>query len=69
MLDKSLFLQRCFCGIMHVKEEVPLNEIELELQMKKAEMISSKIGHVPVATIHYNLSKVWGRSKKKMSDI
>ena len=28
-----------------------VHEIELELQMEKAEMISRRIGHVPVATI------------------
>ena len=35
-------------------------QIELELQMKKAEMISRRIRHVPVATILFK--KVWGRS-------
>ena len=44
----------------HVKEE-----IESELQMKKAEMISSKIRHVPVATVHYNSSKSVGQIKKE----
>ena len=32
----------------HVKEEV---QIELELQMKKAEMIIRRIGHIPVAHV------------------
>ena len=43
----------------HAKEEV---QIELELKRKKVEMIIRRIGHVPVATVHYNSSKkVWGR--------
>ena len=41
----------------HAKEEILLNEIELEL---KAEGIISIIISWPVATVHYNSSKSMG---------
>ena len=52
------YLDKIFITVFlwhNVKEEVLLNEIELELQMKKAEMISRRIGHVPVATVKKKL--------------